>query len=128
MAMDMTITNAEELEVAIASLKRQQVEKKAELLTHLHEFRESIRPINLLKSGLHKLAQPGDIRNTLLKAAGGIGMGMLTKGLMGGGSSNLLGKMVTNTAKATLTNSIVNNADKIKSYAIAIYHNLIKKS
>jgi hypothetical protein len=125
--MDLIITNAEELDVAIATLKRRQVEKKAELLNHVYEFKESIRPMNLLKSGLHKITEPGEIRNTLLKAAGGIGMGLLTKGIIGGGKTNVIGKLVTNTAKATLTNSIVNNADKIKAYAVAIYHNLLKK-
>ena len=127
MDMDIEINNREELDLAIIELKKQKLEKKALLFSQFHEIQESIRPINILKHSLEKITAPGDIRSTLLKAAGGLGMGLLTKGLIGSRTTGAIGSMVGNTLKATVTNTLYNNADKLKAYGLAIYNNLFKK-
>ena len=123
----MDISTIEDLDSAIAELQQKKIATKEQLAADFHELHESIRPINLLKSGIQKITAPGDIRSTLLKAAGGLGMGLLTKGIISGKTGGAIGSMVGNTLKATVSNTIYQNADKIKAYGLAIYHNLFGK-
>ena len=123
----MDISTIEDLDSAIAELQQKKIDTKEQLKADFHELHESIRPINLLKSGIQKLTAPGDIRSTLLKAAGGLGMGLLTKGLISGKTGGAIGSMVSNTLKASVSNTVYNNTDKIKAYGLAIYNNLFRK-
>lgn len=123
----MEITNSKQLEEAIQALEIKHDRQKAELSRSFSDFKESMKPAHLLKSAVSKIAQPGDIRNTLLKAVGGIGVGMLTKGLLNGKSSSAVGSMVTNALKVSAGKMFYNNADKLNAYGTAIYHNLFRK-
>lgn len=123
----MDIFTVEDLDSAIVELQQKKIDTKEQLKEDFHEIHESIRPINLLKSSIQKITGPGDIRSTLLKAAGGLGMGLLTKGLINGKTTGAIGSMVGNTLKATVSNTVYNNADKIKAYGLAIYNNLFRK-
>lgn len=122
----MTITNADELDKAIAELQKQQVQKKTLMILQFHELQESMRPINLLKNTLNKIAQPGDVRDTLIKAASGIGMGLLTKGLITGKSKGIVSAVVGKTVRVAVAKTVFNNAEVLKAYGVAIYNNLFK--
>ena len=124
MAMNITITNAEELDKAIAELQKQQVEKKTLMVLQFHELQESMRPINLLKSTLNRIAQPGEVRDTLIKAASGIGMGLLTKGLITGKNKGIVSAVVGKTVRVAVAKTVFNNAEVLKAYGTAIYNNL----
>lgn len=123
----MTITNSEELEMAIAELERRKVIQESILKSQLQTTGESLKPGNLLKSAWHKITGPGDARSMVLKAAGGVGVGLLTKKLLLDKSTSMIGSLVRNAVKATAANKVIGNADKIKAYGTAIFNNLFKK-
>lgn len=125
--MDITVTNKEELENAIAQLKIQKAAQKDALSAKFKETYQSFMPMNLIKSAVHKAIEPGELRSTLLKAAGGIGAGLLTKGLIGKTTASTAGSFLSKALKAGATTAILKNTDKIKAYGIAIYNNLFKK-
>lgn len=124
--MDIIVTNKEELEAAIAQLKIQKAEQKDALSAQFKETYQSFMPMNILKSAVHKAIEPGELRSTLLKAAGGIGAGLLTKGLLNKTATTATGSFLNKALKAGATTAILKNTDKIKAYGIAIYHQLFK--
>ncbi|MEP6711042.1 MAG: hypothetical protein ABJA37_01435 [Ferruginibacter sp.] len=123
----MQINNSQELELAIIELEKRKVVQQSILMSHFHETYESLKPVNLLKAAFHKVTEPGGTRATLLKAAGGIGVGLLTKNLLIGKSTSAVGSLVRNAIRLTASNTVYNNADKIKAYGTAIFNNLFKK-
>jgi hypothetical protein len=123
----MKITNSEELELAIKELEQRSVVQQSILSSQLHATYESLKPMNLIKSAFHKITAPGDTRSTILKAAGGLGAGLLAKKFLIGKSSSMIGSFMSNALKVTAANKVIGNADKIKAYGIAIFNNLFRK-
>jgi len=123
----MTVTTQAELELAIAELKQKKLEQQDALKIVFHETVEGFKPMNLLKKAVGKVIQPGDTRDTIIKALGGIGVGLLTKGIIGNKSSSFIGSFFKKAVKVGAGKVFYNNADKLKAYGTAIYHNLFKK-
>lgn len=126
----MQITNRTELEEAIERLKAQQEEQKKAIGIQFKQTYEGFLPGNLLRKALAKVTEPGDIRSTILKAVGGIGTGLLAKGIIGGiggKAGSTVGKVIGNVVKVGASSAVFKNADKIKAYGTAIYNNLFKK-
>jgi hypothetical protein len=123
----MQIHNSEDLERAIIEMERRKVIQQDILVQQFRKTTDSLNPINLVKGTLSKMVQPGDTRSMLIKLAGGVAMGFLTKGLFVGKSHSKLGSIVGSALKLGTTKAVVNNADKIKAYGVAIYNNLFKK-
>ena len=124
----MSITNSHELRQAITKLEaKRQVQEQA-VIEQFHVTKESLKPGNLFRSAVSKVMPP-DVFDTVLKTAGTIGMGLLTRKLVGGTAvaskgKALLGGLLTPLA----TKTVVNNMDTIKAYGVAIYQNLFSKS
>ncbi|MEO5942578.1 MAG: hypothetical protein ABIP30_15215 [Ferruginibacter sp.] len=123
----MKITTTEELDLAIIELEKRKVVQQSILLSEFHNTYESLKPINLVKAAFHKVTEPGDARSTILKAVGGIATGLLTKKLLVGKTTSLVGSLLSNALKIGTTKAVYSNSDKIKAYGLAIYHNLFKK-
>lgn len=123
----MQINNAQELELAIVEMEKRKVVQQSILASQFHETYESLKPLNLLKSAFHKVTEPGDARSSILKAAGGIGVGLLTKKLLIGKTTSVVGSLISNVLRLTASNTVMNNTDKLKAYGIAIYNNFFRK-
>ncbi len=123
----MQINNSQDLELAIIEMEKRKVVQQSILVSQFHETYESLKPVNLLKAAFHKATEAGDTRSTILKTVGGIGVGLLTKKLLIGKTTSLIGSLVSNALKLTASNTVYNNTDKLKAYGIAIYNNLFKK-
>ena len=123
----MQIHTSQDLELAIIEMEKRKVVQQSILVSHFHDTYESLKPVNLIKSAFHRIIEPGDARSTLLKAAGGVGMGLLTKKLLIGKTTSVIGSLVSNALKLTASNTLYNNTDTLKAYGIAIYNNLFKK-
>lgn len=123
----MDINTRDELEEAIKELKLQKASKKEALTLQLKDTFESLKPANVIKHTISKFVEPGNLRNTALKAVGGIGTALLTKGIIGRRSSSAIGGILGNVLKVGATNAFIKNADKIKAYSSAIYNNVFKK-
>ena len=121
----MKINNSQELEKMIAELEAKQKMQQQELLKQFHVALESLRPMNLIKSSLGKIASP-HLVGSVLKTAGSIGIGLLTNkiggiGLASSGIKTFMGGVV----KQSVTSTLLENIDKIKAYGTAIMHNFL---
>jgi len=123
----MKIHTSQDLDNAIVELERRKVIQESILKEQFHGTIEHFKPKNLLKSAFHKVLEPSDTRTTILKAAGGLGVGLLTKNLLLGKTTSLIGRLAGSALKVTATNSVINNTDKIAAWSTAIYHNLFSK-
>lgn len=125
--MALSITNSIELEAAIVELEKRQVVQKSILKSQWNDTKESLKPLNILKDAAHRIVDPGSPLGMVLKAAGGISMGFLTQKLLLGKTSSLPAKILGTALNLTTTGTVYSNAEKLKAYGLAIYHNLIKK-
>ena len=123
----MKIHNSQDLDNAIIELERRKVIQESILKQQYRDTVDHFRPKNLLKSAFNNILEPGDTRSTLLKAAGGLGVGLLTKNLLLGKTTSVIGKLASNALKVTATNSVIKNTDKITAWGTAIFHNLFSK-
>ena len=122
----MKINNSQELEKMIAELEVKQKMQQQELLKQFHVALESLRPMNLIKSSLGKIASP-HLVSSVLKTAGSIGIGLLTNkiggiGLASSGIKTFMGGVV----KQSVTSTLLENIDKIKAYGTAIMNNFLR--
>jgi hypothetical protein len=123
----MKIQTSQDLDNAIIELERRKVIQQSILKEQYRDTVDHFKPKNLLKSAFNNILEPSDTRTTLLKAAGGLGVGLLTKNLLLGKTTSVIGKLASNALKLTATNSVINNTDKITAWGTAIFHNLFSK-
>ena len=119
----MKINNSQELEQKIGELEAAKTLQQHELLTQFHVAIDSLRPMNLIKSSLSKIASP-HLVSTVLKTACSIGIGLLTNKIAGVGlASSGIKTFMGGVVKQSLTSTVLGNVDKIKAYGIAIFNN-----
>jgi hypothetical protein len=123
----MQIRNKAELEEAILSLEKKRIEQEQELVTQFHATVDSLKPANLIKGAFNKMVGSPEGREGLLKTATGLGAGLLANKFLLGRSSSMIGKIASNLLKVTVAKTAASNADKLKAYGTAIYHNLFQK-
>ena len=119
----MKINNTRELELMIEELEAAKKLQQLELLAQFHVAVDSLRPMNLIKSSLGKIASP-HLVSSVLKTAGSIGIGLLTNKLAGVGlASSGIKTLMGGVVKQSVTSTLLGNVDKIKAYGTAIYNN-----
>jgi hypothetical protein len=121
----MSITNAEHLKARIQELEAKSGVLENELKIQFSSTLESMKPGNLIKSAISQIPAGALIGNAL-KAAGGVGFGLLTSRISGAGMAASAGKkIIGGLLSQTATQALGNNMDKIKAYGTAILHNVI---
>ncbi len=123
----MNILNAEDLDLAIIGLERQKIVQHHELMKKYRETAESLHPGNLAKEAFEKIIHSTDARSGILKTITGLGVGILTKKLLLGHSGSFLQKVLGSAVKLGVAKTAISNTDKIKAYAMSIYHNVFQK-
>ncbi len=119
----MQINNLHDLNLAIATLESRKTIQEKMLKNQFNETVESFKPKNLIKAAYKSATENGGAGSLLLKAAGGIGAGLLGNNL----GTGLFGKIAGTAINAGALDSVVNNTDKISAWGKAIYRNLFKK-
>jgi hypothetical protein len=127
MNKQMQINNIQDLNLAIATLESRKTIQEKMLRNQFNETVESFKPKNLIKAAYKSATENGGAGSLLLKAAGGIGAGLLGNNLLVGKGGGLLGKIAGTAINAGALDSVVNNTDKISAWGKAIYRNLFKK-
>ena len=123
----MKINNTRELELMIEELEAAKKLQQLEVLAQFHVAVDSLRPMNLIKSSLGKIASP-HLVSSVLKTAGSIGIGLLTNKLAGVGlASSGIKTLMGGVVKQSVTSTLLGNVDKIKAYGTAIYNNFFVK-
>jgi len=121
--MKKKIDNAEDLAWAIAELENRADEQKKDIQETFKEVSETLKPVNLVKSGFRSLFSSdhkGDILNALL----GVGSGFIGRKLLLGKANGLVGKAV----QWGVAGLVSKNAEKIKEKAGELIDRLFKKS
>lgn len=124
----MKISTKTELDAAIIELEKRKVMQESLLSAQFKAFKESISPMNLLKSSFKKITDTPDLKEGLLKTVAGLGMGVLSKKLFIGKSSSLINQLLSGVLELVVAKKTINNVDRVKAYGISIYNNLIKKN
>lgn len=123
----MNINNATDLQSAIVELEKRKVIQESLLKEQFHETRESLKPLNLIKSSFSKLTHTPEIRDGVFKTVAGVGIGLLTKNMFLGQAIPLVKSLVGKSVEESVDKTIKNGADTIKAYGTAIYHNIFGK-
>lgn len=123
----MQINNRSDLDSAIASLESRRLVQEKELRIQFNETVESFKPKNLIKAAYKSATENGGAGSLLLKAAGGIGAGLLGNNLLAGKGVSLISKIASTAINAGAVDTVINNTDKISAWGKAIYRNLFKK-
>jgi len=90
--MDREIRNTKDLKAAIIELEQQKATQEKLLLDEIHAAYESLKPVNVLKQA----ASSPSVRNTVIKAAVGLGAGILSNNLLIGAAISPVKKIVGN--------------------------------
>lgn len=123
----MEIRNSKDLDNAIAELERRKEIQEQMLSDQFNATVEHFKPGNLIRSAVSNVIGSGENRAAVVKTVGGIGLGLLTKKLLLGKSTSMLGKLAGSAVKAGAVNTIISNADTVKAWGSAIYKNLFTK-
>lgn len=108
------ISNEKELNEAIEELEKKADFQKQELKDHFSGVMENIKPINIIKHGLQSAFSGGN-KTDLLKAAVGIGSGILgRKLLVGRAGGNVLRKIIGAALEFGVVGMVAKNAERIK--------------
>ena len=123
----MNINNSDDLQAAIIELEKRKVIQESLLKDQFHETRESLKPINLIKSSFSKLTHTPEIREGVFKTVAGIGIGLLTKNMFLGQAIPLIKSLVGKSVENSVDKTIKTGADTVKAYGTAIYNNIFGK-
>lgn len=105
--MNRAIRNTKDLKAAIIQLEQQKATQEKLLLDELHATYESLKPANIV----NQVASSPSVRNTVIKAAVGLGAGILSKNLLIGAAVSPVKKILGNVLQygiATLVTRISN--------------------
>ena len=123
----MTINNSHELHSAIIELEKRKVIQESLLKDQFHVVRESLRPVNMIRSTFSKITHTPEIREGVFKTVAGIGIGLLTKNMFLGKAIPLVRSLVGSAVENSVDKTVKTGADTVKAYGTAIYHTLFGK-
>ncbi|MDO9376350.1 MAG: hypothetical protein Q7T76_18135 [Ferruginibacter sp.] len=109
------IQNAEDLKTAIEELKEREKVKKQAIADNFHAFTDSMKPANLIRNSFKSNGDgsPG-IAGTVIKAGIGMGVGLLSKKLLIGSSTNIFKTLAGNAVKLGVAGVVAKKTDRIK--------------
>lgn len=111
----MEIKNSADLQEAIVQLEAKNLREKLQLKENFHELTESLKPINLIKSTFNKVKESPGITGNILKATVGLGIGLLSKRLLIGKSTNIAKTFLGSVIKMGVAGLVAKNSDNIKA-------------
>jgi len=122
----MNIKNSADLRAAIQELEiRKQLEKK-QLAESFEVLKESLKPINLLKSTFNSVREAPGLGGMVVNTTLGMGAGLLSKRLMVGKSAGLLKKLFGSAVELGVAGLVANNSGTIKSAANQLFKNIFR--
>jgi hypothetical protein len=113
--MDSAIRNTKELKAAIIELEQRKALQEKLLLDELSAAYESLKPSNIIKQA----ASSPSVRNTVIKAAVGLGAGMLSKSLLVGAAVSPMKKVIGNVIEYGIA-ALVTRIGKTKKENISV--------
>jgi hypothetical protein len=113
--MKRSISSAQELNAAIEMLEQKAALQKQELKEQFAGVVDNLRPVNLIRHGVQSVFSGGN-RQDLIKAAIGIGSGLLGRKLMSGGIRGRLMRRILGMAlEFGAVGYVLKNTGKLKA-------------
>ncbi len=97
------ISSSAELKEAIQLLEIEQKIFRQELKEHVNVIKESLRPVNLIKSTMNEVASSDYIIDNMVGTALGIGTGYISRKLILGSSANPIRKLIGSALQLAVT-------------------------
>jgi phosphoenolpyruvate carboxylase len=123
----MNINNSEELEKVIIELEKRKVVQEQNLRDALKATRESFRPINLIKTTVQEITHTPEIRESAIKTAAGIGIGLLTKDMFLGRAIPVLQKLLGSAIQSGVQDGVRSTSNTVTAVGTAIINQLFRK-
>ena len=120
----MEIKNSADLKAAIVELENRKVNEKQGLVNDFHAIAESLKPLNLLKSTFHKVKESQGISGNILKAAVGLGVGLLSKKILISKSTSVVKTLLGSAIKMGVAGLVAKNTDNIKTSGTRFFKNI----
>jgi len=120
----MEIKNSADLKAAIVELENRKVNEKQGLVNDFHAITESLKPLNLLKSTFHKVKESQGIGGNILKAAFGLGVGLLSKKILISKSTSVVKTLLGSAIKMGVAGLVAKNTDNIKTSGTRFFKNM----
>jgi hypothetical protein len=114
------------LSESIAALEIKASLQKKDLQESFNGFTDTLKPLNLLKSGFQSVFS-GENKEDLLNAAVGLGSGFLSKKLLLGNTKSFLGKNIGSAIQWSIAGLVSKNAEKLKEKASEIIDRYLEK-
>jgi hypothetical protein len=96
------------------------------LKEQFHITYESLKPINLIKSTFHEVAESSELKSNVVNNVIGFATGYFTKKVLVGASRNPVKNLFGTLFQFAVTNVISKNSDGIKSLAQNMLHCILK--
>jgi hypothetical protein len=123
-----TKNETDSLNESIVMLQNKRAQELDELKQQLHIACESLKPLNLIKSAFHEVADSAEIKNNLVNSAIGLGTGFVSKKLLLGSSHNPFKKIMGTLIQFGVANVISKHVDDIKSIGGNLLNRFLKSN
>ena len=114
-----TLNSLQTLEVHIASLEREQKEKKEAIKAEFEDLKQSLNPANMLRKLFRSVNESPDVKADMLKGAIGLGTGFLTNKLLLGKINGPFKAILATILPAVMTKAAVDVPEKIKDNGLS---------
>jgi len=121
------ITSVAGLKNAIQLLEFEQAIKGQQLKEQFYLTRESLKPINLIKSSLKSIVTSPYLSTNILDIAIGLITGYLSKKVFIGRSGNMFRKLFGSVLQFSVTNIVAKHPDAIKTFGQSIFQHFLRK-
>jgi len=109
-----TITSSKDLKKAILALEEKKIVQEKELKEAVHQKVEDLKPVNLIKKGIHQFTHQDNFIGKILNTSVALTTGYFSKKLIFGQSPGLIRKMAGGLLQLGATKLIGNNLSKFK--------------
>lgn len=118
----------DDLKEAIFLLKKKQKIELRLLMEQIETVKESLKPVNLIKSLFHQVTSAPDIKDNFIGSIIGLASGYVSKKVFVGGSHNPITKLIGLLLQMGVSNVASNNSDSIKSMGEKLLQLVFKKA
>ncbi|MEO6231368.1 MAG: hypothetical protein ABJB11_05050 [Ferruginibacter sp.] len=121
------IKSSADLKTAIVKLEAKEAIEKEELISNFNSFKESMKPMNLIKSTLTKVTSQPGVVGSIIKTSLGLGAGLISKNLLWGKSRSIFKRLAGTAVKLGVTGIVARNTDKIKYKGLKLLTSVLGK-
>jgi len=121
------ISSSEELKQRIAELELRKVRQKAEIKEHFHEMVESVKPKNLIRTGLQSISEAPVLRQNLINSVTSLITGWVARKLAVPKNDTIIRKTAGAAIQYGVTRFMATKGDNLGSVFGRFFSNFRRK-